>query len=376
MSLIMCPECGAKISDKALECPRCGYGSDDRSLPISSQEKCLSAPLGVGLESLSRHGNIDFALKASDDWERLLGYLTAGERFVEFFPVVSENVKQILHLCDSEYVAKLTPELRRLVNEGCLSFKLDKNGEIMAILQNQKGKIANQIRLEKTDFETAKVQSISNLATMAFLNQIMDEIQEVREMVERLSSELQDDRLAIAESSKDKLFQADKIKSPELRANAILLAIGTATESKRQLMRHFLRSRTVIEGEGKKGFVGMLLDRPGKGEALASRADSAMEDLSLISTAVQVECFGWSMLGESEALQRSLDEFGAFVRVNKLDSRETLLTINENTDVDWSCLAEGFSCLLDSVDSFSRLIRFGDAESVLLNSGDKDERTI
>ena len=37
MSLIRCPECNAKVSDKALACPRCGFVAEDHLLPISQQ---------------------------------------------------------------------------------------------------------------------------------------------------------------------------------------------------------------------------------------------------------------------------------------------------------------------------------------------------
>ena len=37
MSLIRCPECNAKVSDKALACPRCGFVAENHLLPISQQ---------------------------------------------------------------------------------------------------------------------------------------------------------------------------------------------------------------------------------------------------------------------------------------------------------------------------------------------------
>ena len=37
MGLILCPECGARISSKARMCPQCGYFGDDTALPLSEQ---------------------------------------------------------------------------------------------------------------------------------------------------------------------------------------------------------------------------------------------------------------------------------------------------------------------------------------------------
>lgn len=41
MSLIRCPECNAKVSDKVLACPRCGFVAEDHLLPISQQVCCV-----------------------------------------------------------------------------------------------------------------------------------------------------------------------------------------------------------------------------------------------------------------------------------------------------------------------------------------------
>lgn len=37
MSLIRCPECNAKVSDKALACPRCGFVAEDHLLRLVSK---------------------------------------------------------------------------------------------------------------------------------------------------------------------------------------------------------------------------------------------------------------------------------------------------------------------------------------------------
>lgn len=37
MAMIMCPDCGTSISDKALTCPYCGYAGNDPATPIADQ---------------------------------------------------------------------------------------------------------------------------------------------------------------------------------------------------------------------------------------------------------------------------------------------------------------------------------------------------
>ena len=45
MSLILCPECGTKISDRATKCPHCGFQSADSSKPISEQDRYEIVPI-------------------------------------------------------------------------------------------------------------------------------------------------------------------------------------------------------------------------------------------------------------------------------------------------------------------------------------------
>ena len=45
MSMILCPECGSKISDKATMCPHCGFQSNNPLLPISVQDTYENIPV-------------------------------------------------------------------------------------------------------------------------------------------------------------------------------------------------------------------------------------------------------------------------------------------------------------------------------------------
>ena len=55
MSLILCPECGTKISDRATKCPHCGFQSADAERPISEQDKYEIVPI---LNMILRSGNL------------------------------------------------------------------------------------------------------------------------------------------------------------------------------------------------------------------------------------------------------------------------------------------------------------------------------
>lgn len=58
MGLILCPECGTKISDKATKCPHCGFQSADPTRPISEQDKYEVVPVfGYDIEEGNRQGH-------------------------------------------------------------------------------------------------------------------------------------------------------------------------------------------------------------------------------------------------------------------------------------------------------------------------------
>lgn len=227
-----------------------------------------------------------------------------------------------------------------MMAEGQLSFKLDKQGELMAILQNGKSQIKKQVRLEEIQLDPSTAQSVSNLTTTAMLNQVLDEIEAVREAIGEIHVELQDDRLALAEAAKDRLIQASKVVDTSLRANALLSAICDATNAKHQLMRNFGHNRISLDAEAGKSVGTMMFEKLGKNSNLKLKADDAMEDLSLIAATVQVECIGWEMLGEQSAARHCLSEFRTFIQTNKLDDEDTLLMINEHSPRDWTKLAE------------------------------------
>ena len=78
MSLILCPECGTKISEKARTCPHCGFMSDDNSRPISEQDTYEIVPTFCydikEWKPTSRH----LSVVAVEDNKSLVQFLVSG----------------------------------------------------------------------------------------------------------------------------------------------------------------------------------------------------------------------------------------------------------------------------------------------------------
>ena len=74
-----------------------------------------------------------------------------------------------------------------------------------------------------------------------------------------------------------------------------------------------------------------LIMSPKSERDVSPKAIDAFQSLVYITNAVQTECEGYAMLGEYEPCRECLTEFKSFIEENKLDQRDTLLLLNENS---------------------------------------------
>ncbi len=133
------------------------------------------------------------------------------------------------------------------------------------------------------------------------------------------------DRLAMADSARDKLKQARRIQDSKLREKALLDVISSATDAKRALMRNFSQNLLYVNEHYQK--------KIWKKTDSETKAVDAFQALIAITNAVQTECEGYAILGEYEPCKVCLEEFKTFIVENKLDNRDTLLMLNESSAV-------------------------------------------
>lgn len=349
MSLILCPECGSKISDKATSCPHCGFQSLDASRPISEQDKYEIMPVfGYDIEQWEPNRG-DLSVISYEDNKRLVQYFGNWDTIQVKLPAVAEV---IVEMANKEHVmiAKMDSYVKKLIDRGVYRFSIDQNGEILPTIRDAKG-IVKQVRLEDAVFTPNLTQSLNNLSTHAVMAQILDEIEFVGDAIREIHIELQNDRLAIAEGAHDKLLQAKRIQDSRLREYAMLEAISSATEAKRVLMRNFSQNLSFISEHSKKSDLELFLDRKG-GKEVDPKAIDSLQAIVFITNAVQVECEGYAMLGEYEASKECLDEFKTFILSNRLDERDTLLLLNENSSQKKIKLVNEFSEIANRISAF------------------------
>ncbi len=323
MSLILCPECGTKISDKATQCPHCGFQSANSTRPISEQDKYeISPTFEYDIEGWQANRG-DLSVISYEDNKSFIGQFGTWKKIKAELPAIAEVISSMAQK-EHIMVAKMDTYVKDLIAKGVYRFTIDKNGEILPTIRDG-SKIVKQVRLEDMSFAPNLTQSLNNLSVHATMAQILDEIEFVGDAIREIHIELQNDRLAMADSARDKLKQARRIQDSKLREKALLDVISSATDAKRALMRNFSQNLLYVNEHYQK--------KTWKKTDSATKAVDAFQALIAITNAVQTECEGYAILGEYEPCKVCLEEFKTFIVENKLDNRDTLLMLNESAAV-------------------------------------------
>ena len=310
MALIQCPECGSRISEKARTCPVCGYVSHDALVPISEQETYISIPYAPSVDD-----RWDIVPLSQEDNSRIAKFLSKHDNLRVVAPSLAYAI-EALFSSKPQLVADINEYTLSLIKSGKLTYAFDKNGGILPQLKNaDTKKISELIRLKEVSSNPMLGNAVNNLSNQAALAQILDELELIEEKIANIQKELQEDRLAMADSAWDKVLQARCISDYRLRTVAIQNAIDSATDAKRILMRQFTVS-----------FNAAL--QSGKSKEMERNAQNAAKDLVALTNCVRIECDGYVFIGEYNASKECLSAFLRFIKENKLDDCDTLLKLN------------------------------------------------
>ncbi len=305
MPMIQCPECGTNIAATARTCPYCGYVGDDPAQPIGAQAVYEPAPqLQFEIERWNPRTDtmdtqrVDLAPEdnrriwdALKDWKHVQAMLPALAEAVlamarsekqwvadipkyyapednrriwdalkdwkhvqAMLPALAEAVLamarsekqwvadipkyyekllddgqvffrpdrngQILpHLAlaeavlamarsEKQWVADIPKYYEKLLDDGQVFFRPDRNGQILPHLVGKNGRIVKQARLKEIVTMPELLPNLQHLETQTALAMIMSQLENVQEQIAQIRGELQQDRLAKADAAWDQLNQA------------------------------------------------------------------------------------------------------------------------------------------------------------------------
>lgn len=335
MPMIQCSECGTHIASKACMCPYCGYIGDDPRMPIGAQTVYDPAPqLQFEIERWDSHKkkmDTERVDLAPEDNMKIWDTLKNWKQVQAMLPALAEAVLGMAR-SEKQWIADIPKYYEKLLKDGQITFRPDKNGQILPHLVGKDGRIVKQVRLKEIVSMPELLPNLQHLETQAALAMIMSQLENVQEQIAQIRGELQQDRLAKADAAWDQLNQALKITDGRRREQAVIIAIGTGTEAKHTLMRHFASCLHLIEGNAGQNEARLIIGDIFKGKSNKERGEiearMAYDDLVGILNCVRVETEGHMAIGDTEAARRSLKEFATFIETEQLDDRDTILRID------------------------------------------------
>lgn len=368
MSRILCPECGSRISDKATKCPQCGFQSSNPTRPISEQDRYESVPIFEYDIEEWKPNRDDLSIISYEDNRSLIQYFGNWETIQKKLPAIAEVIGAMAGK-DHIMVANMDSYVKDLIDKGTYRFTIDKKGKILPTIRDAEG-IVKQVRLEDMTLMPNLTQSLNNLSTHAVMAQILDEIECVGDAIREIHIEMQNDRLAMTDSARDKLMQARRIQDTKLRETAMLEVISSSTDAKRVLMRNFSQNMHYITEHSQKSDCYMVINFK-KEKDTSRKAIDAFQDLVYITHAVQTECEGYAILGEYEPCKECLQEFKTFIIDNKLNDRDTLLLLNENSSQKKIRIVDEFTDIAARITALDATGRIDYSVHDILNGNDE-----
>jgi hypothetical protein len=348
MAMAYCRECTTRISDTAAKCPHCGYQRDDGQ-PITISNELLPARSGISLvspeiTSLGDRSTLE-EIATSPDFRFIFN---DSERLLKVFPYLQDVLKNLTG--KKLLVADIPQNLQRLIDSGKLKLNMSKKGEILAQIVDRDSKFAHTVRLKEIQTSPALDNAVINLQTQFALAQILHEIGVVQDGIKNLHIELQDDRLALADSAVEQLQQARSIIDSRVRDQKLQIVSGKATDARNQLTRFFSRTQTQLQKRASQNDLQKI--RSSNAKKSSDLSNEALESLSAILKTVQVEAICYLSMGELSAASTTVRQFQTFIADHELENRDVLLEINSFSQDDRAEFIDTFLRATRSVTKF------------------------
>lgn len=241
------------------------------------------------------------------------------------------------HVPEKAYLAVLSKDDKRGLAKGSLKLLTRKNGTFLAELINpETNNIVKKVDLSEIDLTTNLDQARVQYMMQMQMAQIAEDIKAIGQAIEQVRQGQQDDRIAIANASKQKFIQTRFIKDDSLRENLYLQIISDAENSRNQLMLNQLATIKFIEAIPKTSlqkFFGKTST-----EEIDGKLGELMDGLNAINMVSLVEIMAYYELGEKEAALASFGYYRDFIKrayFNSPDLVERLDSLDVSTNKVW-----------------------------------------
>ena len=239
---------------------------------------------------------------------------------------------------EQTYQAVLTKAQKGKIAKGALKLMTKKDGSLMAnLIDTKTKKVVSTVSLKSVNITPEITQALTNYASQMQMAQIAEQIRTVQKAIEEVRQGQEFDRLATAYSCQQKLLQAMEIKSPELKASALLRIANDAEDSRNLLMQSQMANLCYVK-EQPESFIKKII----KGintEAIDQRMDEIRDGLSAINMVSLAEAMAYQELGESSAARQSLIYYAEYLDKAYLSTNglvERLDQIDASAENYWS----------------------------------------
>lgn len=307
MSMMICPECGYRVSSFAERCAHCGFPVHDQEA-VAELERTPRIDIVYVEDGDDGSGDLADLIRAIEpdhDTRARLGELIGDTRALSsLFPEVYKALAQ--RGGGVEYVADIPKRARDLMRSGELTLTLDKSGRILPLLKRAgKGTIASQIRLKEVNRPPAAYGRIlASLQTQVILAQISMQLDALLAQVGQVREGQFADRIAMCDAVVDGLRATRAMNNVEVRESRYILLASQAEEAARLAAGELRLSMNELSGapEGLLGTLGDLGGEKRRKEAV-KRARAALWGFMRGSL---VACTAYRLLGEEESALTSL----------------------------------------------------------------------